>query len=161
MLCGGGTQGCLWVVSAMKEVSVTKERWMVGDTWSKSTSATHIHTQLPPSNCRTLYTNTHSCQGQTKIIHKTPTALPWVSLTPFLPHIHTHTHSCREAACCPCGLWRIITQQCRLKSREWTSSLKAPSSSSPWHTPPPTKQSEQQLDVVLYGFLEMCAESTE
>ena len=135
----------------MKKANVNRGRWMAGDTWSKSRSErllrqqqTHTHIQRSPSNCHTLYTNTHSCQGQTKIIHKTPTPPPppWVSLTQFLPHrhtpcslSHTHTHSCREAACCPCGLWRIITQQCRLKSPEWTSFSNARSSSSPRHRP--------------------------
>lgn len=90
-------------VSETKKVDVTNNRRMAGDTWSKSRSERLLrqqltHTHRPPSHCRTLDTNTHSCQGQTKIIHKTPNPnppLPWVSLTPFLPHAHTPSnHTC-------------------------------------------------------------------
>ena len=126
---------------------------MAGDTWFKTrserilrqrqthththTQHTYTHSQWPSSNCRTLDTNTHSCQGQTKIIHKTPSPPPLgVTDTVSPSYAHTHGRSCREAACCPCGLWRIITQQCRLKSREWTSFLNAQASSSPRHQPP-------------------------
>lgn len=107
---------------------------------SGSGKNTHTHNQVT-AHFRHKYTQLSGADEDHSQNTQPQPRLPWVSLTPFLPHAHTpsshtHTQSCREAACCPCGLWRIITQQCRLKSQEWTSSLSALASSSPWHRPP-------------------------
>lgn len=141
---------CGW--EKKKKSDVSKERRMAGDTWSKSRSEdpeavadTQTHNNHVTA---ALYTEIHTAvRGRRRSFtkhHHHP--FPRVSLTPFLPHTHTHTHtiqslshththkySCQEAACCPWGLWRIITQQSRLKSWEWTSFSNAQCSSSPRH----------------------------
>lgn len=89
--------------------TITSKGRMAGDTWRENRSARLLRQQtqtpLPPSNCSTSDTNTHSCQEHMKIIHKTSNANPspatllgitdTVSLscehTPSnLSHTHTH-----------------------------------------------------------------------
>lgn len=92
----------VWCRQRDEKGDVTEERRMAGDTWIKTrserilrqrqtnTQHEHTHSQWPPSNCRTLDTNTHSCQGQTKIIHKTPTPPP-LGVTDTVSPSCTHT----------------------------------------------------------------------
>lgn len=88
-------------VSGMKRAMLQKnDGWLVTrglrpgqrGSWGsgKQTHNMSTHSQWPPSNCRTLDTNTHSCQGQTKIIHKTPTPPP-LGVTDTVSPSCTHT----------------------------------------------------------------------
>lgn len=83
--------------------------------------APEAHTQTPQSNCRTSYTNTHTvvrARRRSFTKHSPPSpGYHWHRFSLIRTHYPTisHIHGCQEAACCPCGLWRIITQQWRLK----------------------------------------------
>lgn len=130
---------------------------MAGDTWSKSRSERLLRQQLTLAHAhkttksqphfRHKYAQLsgadedHSQNTRPRHTHPHP-PLPWVSLTPFLPHAHASSdHTCTHKVAgrqhaVHVALWRIITQQCRLKSREWTSSSSDRASSSVWHQPP-------------------------
>lgn len=152
--------GPLGSVLRFKKSDVSEERRTAGDTWRKSRSGsllrhTHTHTHKHQVTA-SRYTQIHTAvrgrrRSFTKHHHHHPSpGYHWhrFSLTHSYKHTqypvslsHTLTHTCQEATCCPWGLWRIITQQCRLKSRVWTSFSSAQCSSSPRH---PIKQGSKQ-----------------
>lgn len=126
-----GKDGTVWSCQGDEKPGVTKERRIAGDTWSKSRSErgapeavqedAHDHHRLQLLHKRHKYTQLsgpdrdHSQNTLLLLLHP---SLPWVSLTPFFPRTHPRGagRGGREAACCPCGLWRIITQHYALKS---------------------------------------------
>lgn len=138
----------VWCRQRDEKGDVTEERRMAGDTWIKTrserilrqrqtnTQHEHTHSQWPPSNCRTLDTNTHSCQGQTKIIHKTPTPPP-LGVTDTVSPSCTHTRMELPGGSM-LSMWPVENHYSAVQTKEPRVNflLNAQASSSPWHQPP-------------------------